>query len=117
MSKSLKYLLTPLVVAALLGTGYYAIRHRAQPANTPTSKQTLFAPDARTKTKNCVARNAFPGHACTPGAIVTNVTKDQVCKSGYASSIRNVPVSLKNQVYAEYGIIHHTAGEYEVDHL
>jgi hypothetical protein len=28
-----------------------------------------------------------------------------------------VPTSEKSQVYAEYGITHHSTGEYEVDHL
>jgi hypothetical protein len=37
--------------------------------------------------------------------------------SGYSRSVRNVPDSEKNQVYAEYGITHHTTGQYEVDHL
>jgi hypothetical protein len=30
--------------------------------------------------------------------------------------VRNVPESEKRQVYAEYGIYSHTAGQYEVDH-
>ena len=37
--------------------------------------------------------------------------------SGYSSSVRNVPTSEKDQVYAEYGIVHRTTGEFEVDHL
>ena len=45
------------------------------------------------------------------------MTKEQICIPGYASSVRNVPVSEKDQVYAEYGITHHLAGQYEVDHL
>ncbi|MBF0618726.1 MAG: hypothetical protein HQL19_01005 [Candidatus Omnitrophica bacterium] len=32
-------------------------------------------------------------------------------------SVRHVSVKLKHQVYAEYGIVHHNPGEYEVDHL
>jgi len=28
-----------------------------------------------------------------------------------------VPQSLKNQVYAEYGVTKHLPGEYEIDHL
>jgi hypothetical protein len=32
-------------------------------------------------------------------------------------SVRNVPDSEKNQVYAEYGITSHAPGQYEVDHL
>jgi hypothetical protein len=31
--------------------------------------------------------------------------------------VRNVTTSTKNMVYTEYGITHHTTGEYEVDHL
>jgi hypothetical protein len=46
-----------------------------------------------------------------------NVTKADICKSGYASSVRNVPDSVKNAVYAAYGIKSHTPGQYEVDHL
>jgi hypothetical protein len=55
--------------------------------------------------------------ACTPGAIFPNATKAQICTSGYSSSVRNVPYSEKQQVYAEYGIFHHSSGQYEVDHL
>lgn len=71
----------------------------------------------RTKTSDCVSANALPDFACTPGAVFPDVTKDQVCVSGYSSQVRNVPDSEKNDVYAEYGISHHSAGEYEVDHL
>jgi hypothetical protein len=55
--------------------------------------------------------------ACTPGDILPNVTKSQVCVSGYARGVRNVPQSVKNKAYAEYGITRHRSGEYEVDHL
>ncbi len=71
----------------------------------------------RTKTEGCVINGPLPDPACTPGAVFPNVTKEQICKPGYAKSVRNVPESEKNQVYAEYGIAHHKAGEYEVDHL
>jgi hypothetical protein len=71
----------------------------------------------QTKTSNCMAHDGLPDSACTPGAIFPNVTTSQICKSGYASSVRNVPTGEKDQVYAEYGITHHSAGQYEVDHL
>jgi hypothetical protein len=71
----------------------------------------------QTKTSNCAAHDGLPDSACTPGAIFPDVTTTQICKSGYASSVRNVPTSEKDQVYAEYGITHHSAGQYEVDHL
>ena len=72
---------------------------------------------AQTQTAGCVAHGGLPAVACTPGAIIPTGTKDQICTPGYASSVRNVPVSEKDQVYAEYGITHHLAGQYEVDHL
>ena len=71
----------------------------------------------QTKTSNCVAHGGLADSACTPGAIFPNVTTQQICKPGYSSSVRNVPTSEKDQVYAEYGITHHSAGQYEVDHL
>jgi hypothetical protein len=69
------------------------------------------APDAR-----CHVRGALPDRSCTPGARF-HVTTAQVCKRGYSRRVRNVPESEKNAVYAEYGITHHTTGQYEVDHL
>ena len=71
----------------------------------------------RTKTSGCVASNGLPDSACTPGAIFPDATKEQICKPGYSSQVRNVPDSVKNEVYAEYGITHHSPGQYEVDHL
>jgi hypothetical protein len=70
----------------------------------------------RTKTANCQVNGALPDSACTPGAIF-DVSTAQICQSGYASSVRDVPESEKNAVYAEYGIRTHRTGEYEVDHL
>ncbi len=71
----------------------------------------------QTKTSGCQALNGLPDSACTPGAIFPDATKDKICVTGYASSVRNVPQSEKDQVYAEYGITSHYAGQYEVDHL
>ena len=71
----------------------------------------------QTKTSGCQAHSGLPDSDCTPGAIFPNATKDQICQSGYSSSVRNVPTSEKDQVYAEYGIPSHTPGAYEVDHL
>lgn len=71
----------------------------------------------QTKTTGCVVQGALPDSACTPGAIFPNVTKEQVCVPGYARSVRNVPQSEKKQVFAEYGILKHPTGAYEVDHL
>ena len=71
----------------------------------------------RTKTQGCTVQGALPDAPCTPGAVFTSATKGQICNPGYAKSVRNVPDSEKDQVYAEYGISTHRPGEYEVDHL
>ncbi|HLW00003.1 MAG TPA: HNH endonuclease [Ktedonobacterales bacterium] len=91
---------------------------------TPSSSSSSTTPSSatprwgvQTKTSGCKVNGALQDAACTPGDILPNVTKSQVCTSGYATSVRNVPQSEKNQVYAEYGITSHKAGQYEVDHL
>ena len=69
------------------------------------------------KTSGCVAPGALPDPGCTPGDILRDATKDKICVSGYSSTVRNVPTSEKDAVYAEYGITHRATGEYEVDHF
>lgn len=86
-------------------------------ASNGSSSSTSGSIGSRTKTSDCVSQNALPDPACTPGAILPDATKDKVCVPGYSGETRNVPDSEKNQVYAEYGIKSHKAGEYEVDHL
>ncbi len=71
----------------------------------------------RTKTSGCAPSNGLPDPACTPGAILPDATKEKICVPGYSSQVRNVPDSVKNEVYAEYGITQHSPGQYEVDHL
>ena len=80
-------------------------------------QKTSLQAGKQTKTSGCQANGPLQDKACTPGAIFPNVTKSDICQSGYARSVRNVPDSEKNQDYAEYGITHHTTGQYEVDHL
>jgi hypothetical protein len=70
----------------------------------------------QTKTTGCKAVDVRPDPACTPGDVLP-VTKADICQSGYSSSVRNVPDSEKNQVYAEYGVTSRNPGEYEVDHF
>ena len=71
----------------------------------------------RTKISGCTVRGPLQDPACTPGDIFPDVTREQVCTPGYATSVRNVPTSTKNRVYAEYGITRRLPGQYEVDHL
>jgi hypothetical protein len=71
----------------------------------------------RTKTSGCQAKGGLPDSACTPGAIFSTATRAQICESGYAKNVRDVPESEKTQVYDEYEIRSHPPGAYEVDHL
>ncbi len=66
-----------------------------------------------------MARNSppiLPDPNLTPGDTL-DVTLEDVCTPGYSRKVRHVPIEVKRQVYAEYGIRHHRPGEYEVDHL
>ena len=56
-----------------------------------------------------------PNRALTPGAALA-VGTARICVRGYASSVRDVPESEKDAVYARYGIPH-VAYRHEVDHL
>jgi hypothetical protein len=71
----------------------------------------------QSKTSGCQVQGPLQDTACTPGDIITTASTAEICRSGYASSVRNVPVSEKDQVYAEYGIRSRAPGQYEVDHL
>jgi hypothetical protein len=57
-----------------------------------------------------------PDPAKTPGDSLEVTTAD-ICMPGYSKKVRNVPIAVKRQVYASYGIRAHKPGEYEVDHL
>ena len=99
-----------IIIFALRGTGSTSTSQ--QPATGATPHWGVQA-----KTSGCAAHGALQDAACTPGAIFPDVTKQQVCTPGYASSVRNVPQSVKNKAYAEYSITKHLPGQYEVDHL
>ena len=102
-------------VVLILGLVFFLINRAMGPGGATTVGSHQFG--VQTKTSGCKAHSGLPDSACTPGAILSTGTKSAICKSGYASSVRNVPDSEKNQDYAEYGITSHATGEYEVDHL
>lgn len=70
-----------------------------------------------TKSSACNVHGQLPNPACTPGGVFARATVSQICTAGYSASVRDVPESVKEQVYAAYGIYSHVAGSYEVDHL
>ena len=107
-------ILIPLLVFALNGC---TISVSAPGTSTPGASGGTPNWGVQTKTSGCVANNGLQDSACTPGALISTATKEAICQSGYSRSVRNVPTSEKDQVYAEYSITHHSTGQYEVDHL
>lgn len=122
-----------IIAIALLGLFLLSIEEEPQiPATEPPTIQngTAWNPvplvnaintepavwNPRTKYSDCTMNNwPYQDFDCTPGAIFPNATKEVICVSGYSATVRDVPESLKDQVYAEYNIIN-IPGENEVDH-
>lgn len=119
------YTLLVLILIALLVYLKPSVNLNTTPstANTPSSQTSIPVTGGvpqwgkQTKTSGCQASGGLQDKACTPGDVLPDATKEKICQSGYAQSVRNVPTSEKNAVYAEYGITSRSPGEYEVDHL
>jgi hypothetical protein len=58
----------------------------------------------------------LPDMILTPGVILP-VGKESICMKGYSASVRNVPVSVKKQIFKLYNIPWSHHSDYEVDHL
>src|SRR3990167_5751724 len=52
--------------------------------------------------QDCSIKDGLPDYICTPGAIFPEATKERICVSGYSKTVRNVPQSLKDEVYRRY---------------
>jgi hypothetical protein len=106
-----------------LGAGGAGGGSTPTPAPAPKPKAAPFRPGAsvsfgpRTKSSNCRVNGPLPDPRCTPGARFANADRAHICKSGYSASVRNVSQSLKDKVFAAYGITTHSGVTYEVDHL
>jgi hypothetical protein len=94
-----------------------AAKKSQSPRHAPPRSGPASALGHQTKFAACHVRGVLPDPACTPGAIFAGATVSQICTPGYSRSVRNVPESLKQSIYAEYGIASHIPGGYEVDHL
>jgi len=81
--------------------------HQTRPASRPTR------PKAHHGTG--VPGVDLPDRSLTPGVVMTTSTR-RVCTSGYASSVRDVPGSESDAVYARYDVVH-VPYAHEVDHL
>jgi hypothetical protein len=74
--------------------------------------------DVPSKVSNCSFDYLpLPDPSCTTGAIFPNLTKDDICWSGYSASVRDVPESLKDKVYESYGVISREPYSFEIDHV
>lgn len=58
----------------------------------------------------------LPDASKTPGDVL-DVTKADICVPGYTKKVRNVPTTVKKQVFTSYHIANPGKGEFEVDHL
>jgi hypothetical protein len=62
------------------------------------------------------ASRTLPDSTITPGDTL-KVSKADTCVPNYTKKVRNVPESLKKQVFANYNVDLSTRSNYEVDHL
>jgi len=69
-----------------------------------------------TDTVNLLSYPYLPNRNFTPGDIMIESTKENICTSGYSASVRNVSNSTKKQVFDSYNI-KGEFGSYEIDHL
>jgi hypothetical protein len=62
------------------------------------------------------AVRVLPDRRLTPGATVAIDISD-MCKMGYAASVRDVGPELRSEVFREYGLFWGHRRDYEIDHL
>ncbi len=107
-----------LIVLVFIGYRVYvAHRNKQVSQNNPVISGPTAVLGAQTKVSDCTVRGPLPDALCTPGAVISTATKEQICVNGYTKTVRNVPDAVKSKVFSEYGISSHTPGQYEVDHL
>jgi len=116
-------ILVCLVAVAITAGGCSSSGHGPTTATAPVkTASTPQTPQPRVHRRHRRAKRAarvpaidLPNRRLTPG-VALNVRAAQVCRPGYASSVRNVPESEKEAVYARYRVPH-VPYAHEVDHL
>lgn len=96
----------------LLVVLWYLWQKQQNPTPSPATNLSFGTPDP----KRFKVGIDVPDPRKTPGDVLTTDPK-VICVSGYTKTVRDVPSSVKQQVYAAYGIAKHKPGDYEVDHL
>jgi hypothetical protein len=61
-------------------------------------------------------RGTVPDHSLTPGA-TRRVALGDVCSVAHEDVVREVPTSLRQKVFQEYGIVNARDDDYEIDYL
>jgi hypothetical protein len=109
------------VVVALLALGAaFSDKHAKTAAAQPNpSSSSTIVPAERHAAVLAAGQSDLdhPSASLTPGAALADVTAEQVCVSGYSSSVRDVSSDVRDQVFVEYGLTDVDRSAYEVDHL
>lgn len=97
-------------IILLIILGYFVYTHLPE----------QFSASSKERSSNhsgCYGYGPIQDRLCA-GAVNPELTKDLICSPDFTTkTVRNFPADEKKQVYEEYGILCHTKGEYEVDHL
>ena len=121
--KSVAYVFLLVGVLGFLYSSYLLshsveIQRNIQLASLVEGPEKILEISEPTKFSDCVAYGPLPDPDCTPGAIFKDITKDEICVSGYSKTVRNVSQKLKNEIFTLYGVEYPVPfGSYEIDHL
>ena len=111
--------LQTVATSAPATTAVSSIPVTASPPATDTAQAAATTPAPEPSAVTSAQRDPrlYPDPRLTPGDVLP-VTAAQVSVSGYSSKVRNVPVSEKREVFAEYRLTYpQKAGAYECDHF
>jgi Metal binding domain of Ada len=107
----------PLMLVACTRFGDAAFNAGERKMTSPTPPKSTPSPIATPEAKATPNNSPIiPDSKLTPGDVL-EVTKEDICTPGYSKNVRDVPQSVKEKAYAEYGIVSRKPREYEVDHL
>jgi len=109
------YLCKRILLSGLCASGLFLTSCTSNPPSPAPRSSMSPGRHHGTDERQALQPGSFPNSRLTPGATL-EVTKEDVCTAGYTKKVRNVPVSVKRQVYAEYDT-EYVRGAYEVDHL
>ena len=107
-----------IIIFALAIFFYSLVQNQSQDISNSSNVITTTTVTTSTVSGKTGPSYIYPNSDLTPGDIITTATKEQICTSGYSASVRDVPVSVKKQVYEEYGYTYpQPTGDFEADHF